>query len=140
MWWPGLVLKQIENIIEGQGKDFALLGCVTNRLASSLQRPFPQDFDNMDMKFHRSRAEQLYKENYGKVVEVKKPIAGLMMLFPKSTWNKVKFLERCIWADSAMSKILMKKRMKIGIMTGVYVMHYYRAHSNTPQTYKKHLL
>lgn len=140
LWWPELVLRQIEEIVNGVGQEYDLLGCMTNRLASEYQRPFPEDFDNMDMRHHRERAEQLHRENYGIVTGERRLIAGLMMLFPKSTWNKVKFKEKTIIADTLFCRQIVGKRGKIGLMKGVYVMHYYRAHSNTPKKYKKHLL
>lgn len=140
LWWPELVLKQVEEIVNGVGKDFSLLGCMTNRLASEYQRPFPEDFDNMDMKHHRGRAEQLYKDNYGQVIGGKRPVAGLFMLFPKKTWNITKFQERVVIADTLFSRKIISRGGKIGLMTGVYAMHWYRAQSNDPMRYKKHLM
>lgn len=140
LFWPEFTLKQVEDIISQHGGDFALMGCVTNRLASKYQRPFPEDFDNMDIMHHRGRAEQLHREKYGIVTGGKKEIAGLFMLFPKSTWDKVKFVENCIFADTLFCQSVVKKVGNIGVMQGVYVYHYYRAHAPDPMRYKKHLL
>jgi hypothetical protein len=62
------------------------------------------------------------------------------MLFPKRLWNEVKFVEKSIYCDSLFGKEVLKRRKKIGVMTGVYVYHFYRADKENPRTYKKHLL
>lgn len=141
LFWPELTLRQVEDIVAGKGQDYALLGAVTNRLASTYQRPFPEDFDNLDIKHHRARAEQLYANNYGVVTGDKKDIAGLFMLFPKSTWTKVGgFAENCIFCDTVFSQKIIAKIGCIGVMQGVYVYHWYRAQSDDPRRYKAHLL
>lgn len=140
LFWPELTLGQVESIVAEKGQDYALLGAVTNRLASTYQRPFPEDFDNIDIMHHRGRAEQVYREKYGVVGGKNKPIAGLFMLFPKSTWNRVKFAENCIFADKIFCQNVLAKVGRIGVMQGVYVYHWYRAQAADPMRYKAHLL
>lgn len=130
---------QIEEIIRKHGKDYDLFGCVTNRLNSDKQRPFPADFDNPDILHHKGIADKLYNENYSDVKPHKELIAGLMMLFPKSIWNKVKFKEKSIYFDTEFCRDLVKRGGKIGLMTGLYVLHFYRWDQENPRTYKKHL-
>lgn len=131
---------QIEEIIKRHGNDYDLLGCVTNRLNSDKQRPFPKDFDNTDILHHKQVADKLYTENYCEVKKHNEPIAGLLLLFPKRIWNKIKFREKSIYFDTEFGKDLIKKGGRIGLMTGLYVLHFYRWDQENPRTYKKHLL
>lgn len=140
LFWPELCLKQIETIIQNYGNEYSLFGAVTNRLNSQSQRPFPTDFENLDILYHKKRAEELAVENWGKVEDHGEPVAGLFMLFPKRLWNEVKFIEKSIYCDSLFGKEVLKKKKKIGLMTGVYVYHFYRADKPNPTAYKKHLI
>lgn len=140
MFWPELCLKQIEDIVKAYGREYSLFGCVTNRLNSENQRPYPLDFDNLDILFHKKRAEDLAIDNWGKIKPHNKPIAGLFLLFPKRLWNQIKFVEKSIYCDSQFGKDVLKKRHKIALMPGVYVYHFYRADKENPKLYKKHLL
>lgn len=139
--WPELVIQQVQEVIATKGSKYALFGCMTNRLASTYQRPWPADFENMDMRHHYERAKELYRTHYGEVIgEPRKPIAGLFMLFPKSTWERVKFEENNIACDTAFSKAVVSKVGCIGLLAGVYCMHWYRAQSDDPTRYKEHLI
>lgn len=141
LWWPELVLKQVADIITGDGAKYSLLGAMTNRLAGSYQRPHPEDFENMDIFYHRRVAERLHSENYGNIVnQMNKPIAGLFMVFPKTIWKRIPFIERNIAADTFFCRQIRAIGGKIGIMSGVYVYHWYRANQPNPTRYKKHLL
>lgn len=141
LWWPELVLQQVADIVNGDGANYALLGASTNRLASDYQRPFPEDFNNMDPFHHRRVAEHLAEMNYGKIKNDRnRPVAGVFMLFPKQTWKRFPFPENRIDADTLFCKRIRANGGKIGVMEGVYVFHWYRANSSNPTKYKKHLL
>lgn len=135
-FWP----KQIEDIIKRNSDRFDIIGCVTNRLASEGQRPWPEDFDNLDILYHKGRVDQLVEEKYNEVVPHDAPIAGLLMLFKKSVWDKVKFREKSIYADTKFCEDATRKGFKVGLATGLYVFHYYRAHITNAKKYKEHLL
>lgn len=128
--WPELADKQIEDVIEKHGHEYNLLGCMTNRVAYGIQKPFKQDFDNMDVFHHRKRALELYEKNYGQVQEINSPIAGVFMLFPKTFWNDNPFNEKVHYADTEFSKHAIRSAKKIGLCTGIYTFHWYRADKN----------
>ncbi len=67
-----------------------------------------------------------------------KSISGMMMLFRKKTWLLVGgFYERGILdVDKIFSREITSRGMKIGIMQGMYIMHYYRLVEGN----KEHLL
>jgi len=128
---------QIEDVAKKGGYD--LIGCMTNRLARRDQRIKDEIDDNHDVMYHYEIAERLKKENWGAVKETKKPIAGMFMLFPKSTWERVKFAENDIAFDDTFSNAVRRGGGKLGIMQGLYVYHFYRGWSATPAKDRNHL-
>lgn len=140
MFLPPFWAKQIEDIIERHGNDYQLFVPVTNRVASLKQRPYPEDFENYDILHHNEIAERLFEQNYSEVERYTGIPAGLMLVFQKKTWTKLKFLENCITFDTVFGRRLRMKGGKIGLMTGLYVFHGYRIGKPNPTTYKKHLL
>jgi hypothetical protein len=132
--------KQIESIIKKHSKDYALISCVTNRLG--LEWQLPKGFsDDPNVLTHHAIAEELYKDKYDEVILSRKPTAGLMMLFPKSTWNKVHFTEGLTgggkFIDWRFSEAV-QRIGNIGIATGLYVFHFYRFNKDKRDI--KHLL
>ena len=120
--------KQIESIIKKHGNDYALISCVTNRLG--LEWQLPKGFsDDPNVLNHYEIANELYNDKYDEVIRSNKPTAGLMMLFPKKTWNRIKFTEGLTgggkFIDWRFSESVMNIG-KIGIATGLYVFHFYR--------------
>lgn len=139
--WPEFTTQQVEDVIAEHGTDRTLFGCMTNRLASTYQRPWPSDFENMDMRHHFERAKELYLTNYGKVVgDPRKAIAGVFLLFPKALWNRIKFEENNIACDTAFCRAVTRAGGRISLLAGVYAMHWYRAQSDDPTRYKEHLM
>jgi len=138
LWFPEFTCKQIEDVIKEHGNDYQIFGAYTNRIASEHQRPFPKKFDNLDIFEFREDAEKLYNENYAKVHETH-AVAGFLMLFKKQVWNEIGFREKVINADTLFSKDAKRAGFNIAIMEGVYLYHWYRAQSDKPETYTKHL-
>jgi hypothetical protein len=119
--------KQLHDIIEKHGNEYALLGCVTNRLRGKHQL-YKNEFSNdFELKNHFQIACELYKGHYAEVEETS-GIAGVMMMFKKSTWQAVgEFEQMNVACDTAFNKAVKAKGLgKIGIMKGVYVFHCYR--------------
>ena len=119
--------KQLHDIIEKNGEEYALLGCITNRLGGKHQL-YKNEFSNdFDMRNHFTIARELHTEKYAQVEDTT-GVAGLCMLFRKSTWNAVGgFMEGVITADTVFNKAIKAKGLgKIGLMKGVYLYHNYR--------------
>ncbi|CAL1518186.1 glycosyltransferase domain-containing protein [Chitinophaga sp. MM2321] len=132
--------KQIEDIVQAATGKYDLIGCITNRLRATTQL-YKNEFSNdHNMLNHGKIAKELYEANYDSIKQNKGPVAGLFLLFPRRTWDKVKFREKCDTFDTHFGKELIKKGGKIGIAEGVYLYHWYRAWSQDPLNYKKHLL
>ena len=82
----------------------------------------------------------LHAEYYTKVKYIEREISGMLMLFRKSTWKEVgKFNETgLLGIDNEFSLSVVGNGGKIGIMCGVYILHYYRLMEG--YMYKDHLL
>lgn len=132
--------KQIENIITMHGRNYDLFGCVTNRIGGdSRQHPFPELFDDPDYTHHKAKAIELFDTKYSTVTPTDLPVAGLLMVFHKSTWKKHPFKEKTHHFDTDFGFDILNSGGKIGIMQGLYVFHDYRFGRNNPTKYVKHL-
>lgn len=131
--------KQISDIVAKWGNSFDLIGCVTNRLRSTGQLYQNRFSDDHDMLNHGRIARELYDGKYDQVRDNKGPVAGLFLLFPKRTWDKVKFREGTETFDTHFGKDIIRRGGKIGIAEGVYLYHWYRAWTDKPLEYTQHL-
>lgn len=125
--WPA----QIEDIIR-KNPEYALISCMTNRLGLVYQLPNGLS-DDPNVLNHYKISKEHFDKYYDQVMPSKQPTAGLLMLFPKRTWNRVKFAEgltnaRGMFVDARFATDILKKKGKIGIAKGLYVFHYYRFH------------
>lgn len=133
--------KQIYDIALKHGKEFPLIGAVTNRLASTEQL-YQKRFDsNPNYNEHKRRGKELFENHYDDVVSLPKPCAGMFMLFSKKTWQKYKFKEGPpYWDfDTDFGMRIMADGGKVGLAKGIYLFHDYRWGYNAPKKYKKHL-
>lgn len=130
--------KQLEQILETT--DYDLLGPVTNRLSMN-QQLMPGMFDEYDIRKHIECANALHDANYGKVMPLNDILAAFCLCFRVSTWQKLgRFHENSLQFDSLFSWAARSLKMKLGIMTGIYVFHAYRLMSDNPTQDIKHLL
>lgn len=129
--------EHIEQIINHNSK-YHLITCMTNRigLPNLLVKGM---FDEIDITEHLRKANELYDLNY---LDVKPCLVapGMLMIFHKSVWNKVKFQEKSIYFDKQFSNDVRRLGMSIGCATGLYIFHLYRLGKENPRFYKKHLL
>lgn len=120
--------KQLETVVEKHGKDYGLIGCMTNRLGG-LHQCYKGEFsNNFSIKHHMKIAEHLRGVRYDEVEDLGKlGVAGLFMLFPKRVWLEVDgFVEESPKADTFFNHALRAKGYRLGIARGVYVFHSYR--------------
>lgn len=134
--------KQIEDVILKHGNKYQLYGCVTNRLGRNIQIADGVDYDNHDIKYHTQKAFEIKDMFYGQVEDItkKRYIAGLFMIFHKSTWQKHKFEENTPYFDDYFSKKITQANGKLGLIKGLYVYHQYRIWSDNPKVDNKHLI
>ena len=116
-----------------------LFTCVTNRVGNPHQCYKKELSMNPDINYHKDIADKLMQEQYLTVIESKRVISGLLMVFKKSTWKKVGgFKPGILTVDNDFSQKIMSKGLKVQIMIGVYVFHYYRLKEG--KKYIKHLI
>lgn len=130
--------SRIEYIIQSKGGKFDVLGCVTNRVGVPAQVSEFMSNAN-DIETHISNCEKHWNK-YGDEIQETDIVAGFLMIFKKSLWDRIKF-EECISFDKKFCKAVRDSGGRIGIMKGIYVLHIYRMWANTenPKSYKKHL-
>lgn len=117
---------KIEQVIQDYGDKFDLIGCVVNRLGG-LHQCYNNKFDT-DVNGYKEweKANDCWRK-YGTLVEETTGVAGVCMIFKKSTWKKVGgFKEKTITADTEFCKSVRKSGGKIGLAKGLYRMHLYR--------------
>lgn len=129
--------KAIIQAVANEGKH-DLYGCLFNRLNVKDQCVAPM-FDNPNISEHLQLAEQLMA-NGTECKTTKGPIAGALMLFPKSTWQKsggfpilprgLAMLFDAVWSETIPNR---------AIMQGVYLFHLYRWWSDNPKNDLRHL-
>lgn len=136
--------KQCEDI--AKNSNFHLISCFTNRLGLKYQLHNAEFSENFDMKYHREIGKQRFLEYGSQVIPCKSTVAGLMLLFSKSTWKKAGgFKEGGIQINGAMfdyyfSQAVLSQGMRIGIAPGIYLHHQYRPDAKNPKREYQHLL
>lgn len=131
--------KHIEDIVSQRGDQWDVLGCTTNRIGVPDQCYAPEVmFECNDMHAHTQIALGNYIIEKDKIIEADL-VAGFLMLFKKSLWNKIKFQEG-INFDIKFCEAVKSIGGRIGIMKGIYVFHLYRWGKDNPKSYKRHLL
>lgn len=130
--------KQLEEILETT--DYDVLGVTTNRLAMDHQVCNGM-FDVYDIRDHVRVANQQHDTHYGDVLPINDILAAFCLCFRVSTWHKLGgFKENSLQFDSLFSCAARALKMKLGIMTGIYVFHAYRLLSTNPTQDITHLL
>lgn len=126
--------KQIQDVIIKHGDKYQLIGCMTNRVNRRHQLVNGIFNSDWDIQHHYSISKVLHENDYDTVIDVtsKSRLAGLFMLFHKSTWEKCKFVENNRRFDDLFCRDIINKGGKLGLMKGLYLFHWYRGWSNDP--------
>lgn len=131
--------NQVYKIIE-ENPEYGLFTCFTNRIGNPIQKVRNIDYDNHDIKYHRNIGKTLYDEYKYKVTpwDYKNIfLSGVIILVSKKTWDIIGgapdgFLgvDNCIHIDC------IKNDIKVGLMNGLYVYHWYRGNNENVKKYK----
>lgn len=110
----------------------AVLTCFTNRL-SQLSRPQLLGeivSEESDIREHIRLAElQAEKYRVSKMAtEIHRDISGMLMVVPKSVWQKVPFPEegKCLGVDTYWGRKIREEYIQILRMDAIYIFHTYR--------------
>jgi hypothetical protein len=131
---------QLQEVINKHGNDYKLFTSVTNRVGTKYQCVEGM-WDVESMKEHREVGKLLQEKNDTNVEDItnNSPISGVLILIEKDAWfYSDRFAERgMLGVDNSIHYAIRNKGHKVGLMTGVYVQHYYRG-GNIKD--KKHLM
>ena len=112
--------------------------CLTNRVGN-LDQCFNHKIDNdPNIGNHRRTAMRLQRIKGEKVRQLKTVISGHFMIIKKETWDKIKFKDGILGVDNDYSQKILKAKMPIYLMEGVFGFHYYRLLEGLG--YKAHLV
>lgn len=130
--------RQVEEVLKNHGDKYAIFGAVTNRIKGKHQQVDGM-FDEMDFRRLVEKGFELEKEKWAQVREVNQGVAGFFMAFRKSTWKRTPFREREKTFDTLFCKDVRRAGGSIAVMEGLFLIHSYRAWSDTPLSDIKHL-
>jgi hypothetical protein len=121
--------KRIEEVID-KNPEYSLFTCYTNRVDCPWQIAPNSDWNSDDISYHRNIGEELWQNNGTKVNDVTNNtlLSGVMIMMTKKTWNLIgKFEENMlIGIDNNIHKKIKDSGLKVGLMTGIYLYHWYR--------------
>jgi len=124
--WYTLLNRAIEN-----NPEYGLFTCYTNRIGQKKQilPKIRQDKaeENHNIAYHRTIAKELEKKKGHKCSEMKEILSGVLILISKQTWEKSGgFSNGFYGVDGDIHKSCIKAGIKVGLMEGLYVYHWYR--------------
>lgn len=131
-------MRHIHDIVEEHGHEWDLLGCMTNRIGVGEQLALSGELSlEWDIRYHGNICKT-FLGMHGHSIAPAKLVAGFLMVFKKSLWEKTRF-EEGIDFDTKFCGAVASSGGRIGIMRGIYVFHNYRLFAGDMK-YKKHLL
>jgi len=131
---------RIEQVIDNN-PNYSLFTCLTNRIACKYQLAPNVDWKNDSQSYHRQIGENLWSKNTTSVVDIttNTPLSGVMILIKKLAWSRVGGFkqEKMLSVDNDIHTKFKNAGLKVGLMTGIYLQHWYRGGDINN---KKHLL
>jgi len=131
-WYP-----QMEEIIE-RNPEFGAFTSLMNRVGNQFHVPQGVDKNNHDILYHRNIGKQLYEQNMYNVIDMPHNnfttlLSGVLILVSKKTWEKIGgFEEGFLGVDNCFHLDCLYNDIRVGLMTGVYLYHFYRADGVPP--------
>ena len=120
---------QLNDIIS-KNSNVGLYTCLTNRIGNSQQLVQNIDKENHDIKYHRQIGKHLQNEHYDTILDLNNynyPLSGVVILISKNTWSEVGgFKDGFLEVDNDIHRKCLSHNIKVGLMAGVYVYHWYR--------------
>jgi GT2 family glycosyltransferase len=131
---------KIQEIIDAN-PEYSTFTCMTNRVMTPYQRLMEHWYNN-DMSEHWEIGANRWDTFHTKVKDVtdEQPFSGVMILTQKKTWEAVGGFREghgMLGIDNQYHLDCKEKGFKVGLMQGIYLMHYYR---NGNPSDKAHLL
>lgn len=125
--------------------DAGILTCYSSRSAYNFMVPKDTNQNSDSILYHRKRSQEILNKYDGLVKVIDNHIAGHLMCIKKKTWkiirSKLKNLvegANLLGVDTQISNVVRSHGMKILLMRGIYLFHYYRMAEG--KSYKDHLM
>jgi hypothetical protein len=119
---------QLEAVVKAN-PEYDLFTSVTNRVGTMYQC-VKDTWDIQDINIHREIGQQLKDLNTTKVEDITNyaPFSGVLILVRKNAWfTSERFKENgMLGVDNSIHYAIRNQGGKVGLMHGVYMMHYYR--------------
>jgi GT2 family glycosyltransferase len=108
-----------------------LFTCYASRCHYSFQVPQGVDMENDSIGYHKLIASYFADTKAGQVKEIKRRIAGHLMVIRKSTWTRLlpdivlsAAGKKILGVDTKISKAVLAAGLKILLMENIYLLHY----------------
>lgn len=130
---------QLEQVVAALPEGMDVVGCMTNRLRAPYQLHGGQISPVADIGHHRRIAYERWEAHGPAVAEVPGPVAGMLMLFRKATWERHPFVERSVYFDRDFCAAARQHGSRVGVALGIYLFHLYRWGQRDPTRAVAHL-
>ena len=117
--------QRVKEIVDKADEKW-LITCKTNRLRKDNTNVYMNYYNETDINAHFHLFNDLWATYGSELAITKEPIAGVFMLFHKSAWNEVQFVENAINFDRLFTDQLKRKGFKTYVANGLYIFHLYR--------------
>lgn len=119
--------------------DTGLFTCFTNRIHPLAKDQLLDNVSDHDGIRHHQMIAGDRISYFPNVTSIEHEISGFLMLFKKSTWEKIKFVEsgECLGVDNDFSRKILEAAMEILRMDGLYVWHSYRLNNIKDKSHLK---
>lgn len=135
-----------QNAIKQVGEDAGWITCCTNKIGCPLQKAdysieksdynYRKDYDSTSMDMHFALAEELYKNNKGKIKDITEiakrwKLSGLFILTHRDVYDCIKNRhgfpdDKFLGWDNYYSDRLIEEEYKLYLMQDLYVYHGYK--------------
>ena len=139
MYW----YHQLEDIIK-EHTDVGLFTALTNRIGQPAQVIDSVDKENHDISYHRKIGKKIQQEHFTSITPFNNPevlLSGVVILISKKTWKATGgFKDGFLRVDRDMHERCIDNNIKVGLMNGVYVYHWYRGDGDVSHLRNKGLI
>ena len=129
--------SQVEEIIE-KNQEYGAFTSLMNRVGNPYHIPKGIDSNNHDMIYHRNIGKLIYEQYKDNVIDIPHNnfnlfLSGVLILVSKKTWKKIGgFQEGFLGVDNCFHVDCLYNDIRVGLMQGVYLYHFYRADGVKP--------
>lgn len=113
--------------------DTGLFTCYCSRSRTPWMMPASNFFSSPSIVDHKILANHLYNNCHLSVTPINDRVTGHLMVIRKSTWVNIREAVRqktsalkILSVDTVISREILSSGLKIRLMQGIYVFHYYR--------------